>query len=330
MGNFRFYDKKIIGKFLSERPGETKVGQKIKVISGLEELKETSAKFVIFGIPEDIGVRANFGKPGTAGAWQVFLKAFLNVQHNQYFNAEEILLLGEVNTSEEMKKAENIDESDPNYHEKLGDLVNIIDGKVSEVVAAIISEGRIPIIIGGGHNNAFGNILGASRALKKPINVVNIDAHTDLRKTDYRHSGNGFSYGLKNGILERYSIFGLQSGFTPNYIFEEVEQTENILFSLFEDLYPGLADQFDRHLQFVNDQPFGCELDCDALANFPSSALSPSGFSLEEVRELLKRAAKEKNCTYLHICEASENGIFPTGKALSFLTTDFIKNHFHA
>lgn len=29
-------------------------------------LKESDAKFVLFGIPEDIGVRANHGRPGAA------------------------------------------------------------------------------------------------------------------------------------------------------------------------------------------------------------------------------------------------------------------------
>ena len=326
MGNFRFYDRKTIQKLISERAGEVKIGQKFLFASEFSELEKTSAEFVIFGIPEDIGVRANYGKAGTSGAWKAFLQAFLNVQENEYLNAEKILLLGEVNTSEEMKKAANIDVSDPNYHVKLGDLVNNIDEKVSAVVEAIVSAGKIPIIIGGGHNNAFGNILGTSRAFGKPINVLNIDAHTDLRKTDFRHSGNGFSYGLKNDILERYSIYGLQANYTPQYIFEEMQRTENIQFSLFEELDSDKTSEFEKHLQFVNHQKFGLELDCDAIANFPSSAVSPSGFSLDDVRELLKQAAKERNCCYLHICEASENEIFPTGKALSFFATDFIKH----
>ena len=330
MVNFRFYDRKTVQKLISERPGELKLGQKLIFASEFSELKKTSAEFVIFGIPEDIGVRANYGKAGTSGAWKAFLQAFFNVQGNHYLDTEKILLLGEVNTSEEMKKAENIDVSDPNYHVKLGDLVQTLDEKVSAVVEAIVSAGKFPIIIGGGHNNAFGNILGTSRALGKPINILNIDAHTDLRKTDYRHSGNGFSYGLKNGILERYSVYGLHPNYTPQYIFEEIQQAENIQFSLFEELGSDKTSDFVKNLKFVNHKKFGLELDCDAIANFPSSAVSPSGFSLEEVMELLKQAAKEKNCCYLHICEASENNDFPTGKALSFFVTDFIKHKNYA
>lgn len=325
MKTIRIFDRRLLSKYTSARKGETKLGEKIGVIPALDSLEKYSAKFVIFGIPEDIGVRANHGKAGTSAAWESFLKAFLNVQVNRYLDPENLILLGEINTSQEMEKATKIDLSDPNYHQKLGDLVEKIDQKVSEVVKAIVSAGKIPLIIGGGHNNAFGNIKGTSEALQQAINVINIDAHTDLRTTDYRHSGNGFSFALKNGFLRRYSIYGLHENYTPQYIFEEMEGSENLKFSLFEDLEKDHFSTFSEALNFVNSEKFGLELDCDAIANFPSSAVSPIGFSLNETRLLLKRAAKEKNCTYLHICEASENGSFPTGKALSYFITDFIK-----
>lgn len=75
-----------------------------------------------------------------------------------------------------------------------------IDAVVAETVKKILSAGKIPITIGGGHNNAFGIIKGASEAFEKPVNVLNIDAHTDLRKLEHRHSGNGFSFALKKGF----------------------------------------------------------------------------------------------------------------------------------
>ncbi len=320
------YDRKEILKYVSTRPGETKLGEKIGLISGLEELETTSAEFVIFGVPEDIGVRANYGKAGTSGAWEAFLKAFLNVQVNRFSNPDNVLLLGEIAVSEEMRKAAHVDMTDPHYVEKLGDQVEKVDEKVSEVVKSILQAGKTPIIVGGGHNNAFGNIKGAFEAFEKPVNVLNIDAHTDLRKTDYRHSGNGFSYALKNGFLKKYFVYGLHENYTPEYIFEEIEKSGDLNFMLFEDLKADQILPFLEPLDFVKQEKFGLELDCDAIANFPSSAVSPTGFSLENARHLLKQAAKEKNCVYLHVCEAAENGHFPTGKALSYLITDFIKS----
>src|SRR5690606_20807701 len=139
-----------------------------------------------------------------------------------------------------------------------------------------------PVIIGGGHNNAFGNIKGAAEASGKAINVLNIDAHTDLRKLEHRHSGNGFSYALQNGFLEKYSVFGLHKNYTPQYIFEEMHASEAMQYRLLEELpQQNRREEFQQALDFVKEETFGLELDCDAIANFPSSAISPAGFNLE-------------------------------------------------
>ena len=330
MNSLKIYSEKHISGYLSVRSGESKLGEKIDFISDLEALRKNPAEFVIFGIPEDIGVRANYGKQGTSNAWEAFLGSFLNVQHNRFFNSEKVLLLGEINTSEEMKKAANIDISDPNYHQKLGDLTELIDEKVSSVVKEIISAGKIPVIIGGGHNNAYGNLKGASEAYQNPVNALNIDAHTDLRSTEYRHSGNGFSYALKNGFLKKYSVYGLHENYTPEYIFREMNGSEDLQYQLFETLpKQDKISPFGRSIDFVNEDNFGLELDCDAISNFPSSAVSPTGLTLNDARELVKLAGKEKKCCYLHVCEAIAKDDFPTGKAISFLVTDFLKTRMH-
>lgn len=330
MNNLNIYSEKHISGYLSLRPGESKLGEKIIFISDLEALRKSPAQFVIFGIPEDIGVRANYGKQGTSNAWEAFLGSFLNIQHSRFLNSEKVLLLGKINTSEEMKKAANIDISDPNYHQKLGDLTELIDEKVSEVVREIISAGKIPIIIGGGHNNAYGNLKGASEAFQKPVNALNIDAHTDLRSTEYRHSGNGFSYGVKDGFLKKYSVYGLHENYTPEYIFKEMHSSEDLQYRLFETLpQQDKISAFSGSIDFVNQENFGLEVDCDAISNFPSSAVSPTGFTLNEARDLVKLAGKEKKCCYLHVCEAIAKDDFPTGKAITFLITDFLKSRMH-
>ncbi|MCX2839581.1 formimidoylglutamase [Salinimicrobium sp. MT39] len=331
MNQLKFYSEKQVSKLISTRQGETKLGEKIMVATSFEDVQKSGAEIVIFGIPEDIGVRANFGKPGTSNAWQAFLGAFLNVQENQFNSGENVLLLGEINTSEVMEKAGNIDVSDPNYVQKLGDLVEQLDTAVSEVVKNVILAGKFPVIIGGGHNNAFGNLKGASEAFNHPINVLNIDAHTDLRRLEHRHSGNGFSYTFKNGFLERYSVFGLHQNYTPQYIFDVMNASEAYQYHLLEELPKHKRKMaFLELLDFVKQEKFGLELDCDAIANFPSSAVSPAGLELDEAREMIREAAKERNCCYLHICEAVATNNFPTGKALSYLVTDFLKEKTHA
>ncbi len=330
MNGFKTYNYKSIEGLFAKREGETKFGEKVGFIESLEELENSKAKYVLFGIPEDIGVRANLGKPGAANAWKACLKSLLNVQANSYTTPENLILLGEVECSHLLAKAANIDQADPNYLAKLGDLVQTLDAVVSELVKRIILAGKIPIIIGGGHNNAYGNIKGTSQALKKPIHILNIDAHTDLRKLEHRHSGNGFSYAKKELFMEKYHIFGLHQNYTPEYIFEEMIVSQKVQARFFEHLmlFPPqeIIKAFREELEFVSGEDFGLELDCDAICGFPSSAESPSGFSLDMVRNFIKIASEAENIRYLHICEAlpTVQTEVKVGKALSYIITDFL------
>ncbi|MEO2064364.1 MAG: formimidoylglutamase [Christiangramia sp.] len=327
MRALKVYSFKNIEKLISTRKGETKFGEKLQFISELDMLKDQKAKYVLFGIPEDIGVRANHGKAGTSGAWMAALKSLVNIQQNRFNKPESLLLLGELNCDEWMEKASNLGEEDPNYHVKLGDLVKEIDEQVSAIVEKIVAAGKIPIILGGGHNNAFGNIKGSAKALKNPVNVINIDAHTDLRQLEHRHSGNGFSYAIKGEYLKNYHVFGLQKNYTPEYIFQEMEQSETLTYTLAEDLFSeDVTERFSEELDKIAQADFGLELDCDAISGFPSSAVSPSGFSVNAVRRFISMAGKKENCRYFHICEASptENDA-QTGKALAYFISDFIR-----
>ncbi len=61
---------------------------------GKLSLDESKAKYVLFGIPEDIGVKANNGIGGTESVWQPFLRSFLNIQSNDFLIGDEVLVLG--------------------------------------------------------------------------------------------------------------------------------------------------------------------------------------------------------------------------------------------
>lgn len=330
MEKFRIYNFRTIEKLIAARDGETKFGQKVLFAENLDKLQDLPARYVIFGIPEDIGVRANSGKAGTSQAWRVTLQSLLNIQANKYARPENLILLGEVNCDEAMKMASYIGEDDPNYFAKLGDLVEAIDEVVTRIVQKIVAAGKIPIIIGGGHNNAYGNIKGTSLALQKPINVINIDAHTDLRTTDHRHSGNGFSFASRDNYLAKYRMFGIHQNYTPNYIFEQIEASKNYQYRLFEHLMlkssAQILEAFQEELAHIAHEDFGLELDVDAIQNFSSSAQSPSGFPFNMVRKFVHKASGEENLKYLHICEAAptQETEQQVGKALSYLITDFI------
>ncbi len=81
--NFQACSKADILSFTQIRKFETKLGEVIQSVDNAsvqEAIKTTSARYVIVGIPEDIGVKANAGIGGTESAWISFLQSFLHFQ----------------------------------------------------------------------------------------------------------------------------------------------------------------------------------------------------------------------------------------------------------
>ena len=95
MKHFKFYIKQDILYLTKLRRFETKHGEMIQVVddsSNLEKsLNDTISKYILFGIPEDIGVRANSGTGGADTAWIPFLQSFLNIQSNDFLLGDEVL-----------------------------------------------------------------------------------------------------------------------------------------------------------------------------------------------------------------------------------------------
>ena len=215
-------------------------------------------------------------------------------------------------------------------------MVSKIDEAVSFLVSQIVSAGKIPIIVGGGHNNAYGNIKGTALALKQSINAINFDAHHDFRAEEGRHSGNGFSYAFAEGFLKRYFIFGLHENYTSDRIFKTLKKIKFIKHNTFESIAIRKELKFKTELQRVLDHlgedPYGLEIDCDAIQGTASSAMTPSGFSASDTRRFVDFFGQQKNVCYLHICEAAPtpDNASQIGKLISYLITDFIRANSNA
>lgn len=327
----KFYSKDTLKRYTSPRKGETKFGQAVTTVSNWDALAKTNQQYVLLGIAEDIGVRANYGNGGTSLAWEACLNALCTIQHTKHTNADSLIILGEILCEKQMQQALQLDSSDGHYVEKLGELVGQIDQIVAAVIQQIIALGKTPIIIGGGHNNSFGNIKGTAAALGNPINCINFDAHTDLRALEHRHSGNGFSYAIKEGFLNKYFIFGLHRNYTPNEIYTSMEKEHTIGFSFFEAISIHNSVAFQQAVaeaeQFCGKTPFGLEVDLDAVAYMGSSAMSPSGFSVEQCRQFTRHFSKNDQCKYIHLCEGNpKRELFQgqVGKTLAYLVSDVV------
>lgn len=324
-------------EFVAARDGESKLGEHVLTITNpktvVEEIATSTAKYVILGVPEDIGVQMNYGNPGAHTAFIPALQALLNTQQNQFINGGELLILGYLDFLDE------VIHFNPENTDLAEQLIQKLDAELSKWISIIIKADKIPIVIGGGHNNAYGNIKGFSEAVNSSVNVINLDAHTDLRKLEHRHSGNGFSYAIEHGFLDKYFMFGLHGNYTPQYIFDFIHDRLELEYNLFEEITVYQTTTFESELQralnFVNDKKFGIEIDLDCIQYFPSSAMTPSGFTPEQARRFVHFFGKSDKANYLHICEGAPSlsneklATKQVGKYISYLITDFIKAQHH-
>ncbi len=339
MQHFVFYRKENHLAYTKIRNGETKAGQKIQAITNpkqwKKEIGQSGAQFIIIGIPEDIGVKANLGTGGTHTVWNSFLQSFFNIQHNQFLDAEQLLLLGYFDFSEYQKKIKD------KPVEYLREVVAAMDRQVAECIKQIVAAGKIPVIIGGGHNNAYGNIKGAAEGLltvgkiKTPkINVINLDAHADFRALEGRHSGNGFSYAMQDGYLNKYGIVGLHENYMTQSMMKLIHKNKNIQTHFYEDMAVretnSFGDAVNQLMEFTKSGYTGIEVDLDAIENVLSSAVSPCGVTVLQARQFVHLAASANKIAYLHICEGAselDNGLKSStaGKLIAYLVSDFVK-----
>ncbi|HZY85079.1 MAG TPA: formimidoylglutamase [Gemmataceae bacterium] len=167
---------------LPGRPDDPRLGECVELWSGgAADLRP--GRPVLIGFPEDEGVRRNGGRPGAAEAprairhWLYRLTPF-DASTGADLARLRLLDLGDVRTDGGLEASQ----------EALG-----------EVVAAALTAGALPVVLGGGHETAYGHYLGYARA-GWVVGVINLDAHLDVRPyaPGQGHSGSPFRQALEH------------------------------------------------------------------------------------------------------------------------------------
>ena len=344
MKHFKFYHKPEIIALTKPRRFETKMGERIQTTNGGEwpnVLKNNVAKYVLVGIPEDIGVKANLGTGGADTNWTSFLQAFLNIQSNDFCSGEDVLLLGHFDFGDVKYLIENNAFDETEKVNAYRHAVNTIDEEVEHLMKIITTAGKFPIVIGGGHNNAYPILKGVSKGLFKnneiplaQLNAINLDAHADYRTMEGRHSGNAFRYAESDGYLGKYSIVGLHENYVSQNVLVDIYDNPFMQYSTYEDIFLRERKSFmqavGQAVDFTHDSYTGIELDMDAIQHTLSSACTPTGISALLARQYITYTARHACAAYLHICEgatqlADGKKDESTGKLISYLVSDFVK-----
>ena len=349
MPHFHYYTKQEILEQIRLRKYETKLGERVHVVPpsaandwDMSSIADLSAKYVCFGIPESIGVMGNYGSKGVENTWFHFVRSFLNLQSTDHCNGDEIILAGYFDFS---SIAKMIDENSFSSEERIDAcrhaVANIIDEEVESFVKLIVAAGKIPIIIGGGHNNAYPIIKGTAKALyksgvikKQSVNAFNLDANANYRIMEGRHSGNAFRYAMEEGYLNRYAIVGLQENENPQSMMDDVYSNVNIQYHTYEEIFVeerlNFVQSLAQSFSFLDDDYMALELDLDVISHGASGGQNPSGITINEARQFIMFSGHYPDICSLHICGGVTDHVRgdsnQLARLISFLVTDFVKS----
>ena len=193
-----------------------------------------------------------------------------------------------------------------------------IQALVSEKVTLLLEQNMFPILIGGGHDIAYGHYNGIKKHVQnRSIGIINFDAHFDLRSTkNGNNSGTPFyqiakDCGAKN-IPFNYLCLGIRSDANDRNLFETANRLgvgfiENGKFT--EQHWKAVEQHLLAFISKVDLIYTTIDLDGFSSAYAPGvSAPSPMGFSPGVViaalgliinsRKLISLDVAEMNPTY--------------------------------
>ena len=99
---------------------------------------------------------------------------------------------------------------------------------LGEAVAYLLKQGYTPIVLGGGHEMAFGHYQGIIQSYaRKKLGIINFDAHFDMRPLPIPHKGSSGTPFLQIAQLAKkthtpfdYTCIGIQPASNTTHLFE--------------------------------------------------------------------------------------------------------------
>ena len=199
-------------------------------------------KVALLGFPSDEGVRRNNGRPGASAAPLKIREHLYRLTPPPRAYADFTGLVEKTRDLGNVPVTLNLEESQDN---------------LGTVVADLLDKDIIPVILGGGHETAYGHFLGyAGNEMK--TSIVNIDAHADVRslKNGKAHSGSPFRQALEHPseVCEKYLVAGLQPHSTAKTHLDYLEdQNARAVFreEVNEDFIAELMDDLESQKLMV-------------------------------------------------------------------------------
>ncbi|MHA6258849.1 formimidoylglutamase [Sporosarcina sp. CAU 1771] len=257
-------------------------------ISELKDLDETTQTCAIIGFECEEGVRRNNGQLGAAKAPNELRKELAKLPWRFPID-KKLVDVGTVECiGEELEKAQ----------QHLGD-----------AVSTILSKGATPIILGGGHETAFGHYLGVRKHIGEnaSLGIINIDAHFDIRSYEEQpSSGTMFRQILENDANSHYLVLGIQQYGNTQELFDKADEL-NVIYLFEENLTSTKAEATIQ--EFIKLHDYIMLTVCTDVLNAAFapgvSATSPFGLDPATVRTIIRTVTSDQKTLSFDISEVN-------------------------
>ncbi|WP_138160416.1 formimidoylglutamase [Peptoniphilus catoniae] len=189
---------------------------------------------------------------------------------------------------------------------------------LGEAVNRILDLNMFPIVLGGGHETAFGHFKGLFKHFLKDdesIGIINFDAHFDTRPYEKFGGTSGTMFRQirdlvqENGFDYNYMCIGIQKHSNTKSLFNFAKENE-VKYILAKDIVnrdiPSLFDEIDEFIQSVDYIYITICSDVFSTAFAPGvSAPQALGMDPEKAIVLLKHILSHENVVSFDIAEVS-------------------------
>ncbi|WP_291865943.1 formimidoylglutamase [Maribacter sp.] len=270
------------------------IHEKIECTSLEDNLEIVQSKsFALLGYACDEGVKRNKGRTGAVDGPNI-IKKTLAPMPNPLSKKRHFYDFGNIECLQE-----NLETTQEN---------------LSNTVSQILEKKCFPIVIGGGHDIAYGHYNGIKKSIgnNKRIGIINFDAHFDLRSDENgSNSGTPFYQIAKDCESDKmpfhYLCLGIRKDANPKILFKTakklgVKHIKNENFNL--PNYKRIAKKIDSFISKVNVVYVTIDLDGFSSAYAPGvSAASPMGFAPSIVLKCLQKIIASKKLISLDLAE---------------------------
>lgn len=178
---------------------------------------------------------------------------------------------------------------------------------LTKKVGALIAANHTVIVLGGGHETAYGSHRGVRDHAPGAIGIVNLDAHFDLRTAPQPSSGTPFKQLADETDDFRYAVFGISSPNNTKVLFDTAEEL-GVTVVLDEELaemdLQKCAELMLRETECLDALHLSIDLDVLPAGVAPGvSAPAAWGVSFDRIRALAIAAARTGKLRLVDVVE---------------------------